>query len=230
MFHHNKAKENLSPSPRDEVKKLPPSLFFEELGKRVWRTGRGKMDVETEEQMLRVKEGEVASLAVNVAQDKFPFCLVWTPIPVLTWVLPFVGHMGIADSKGVTHDFAGPYYVSKGDLAFGRTTRYIQLDPARATALGGTAQDRARGWDAAVVRADVCYEHKMHNLCFQNCHSHVATVLDEVAYANFQHWNMVILAMYMFVGGRFVSLSSAACSMLPSLVLWGAIAALLSFT
>lgn len=24
----------------------------------------------------------------------FPFCIVWTPIPLITWVFPFIGHMG----------------------------------------------------------------------------------------------------------------------------------------
>ena len=28
------------------------------------------------------------------------------------WLLPFIGHMGIAMSSGVIRDFAGPYYVS----------------------------------------------------------------------------------------------------------------------
>lgn len=38
--------------------------------------------------------------AIDVALHRFPFSLVWSPIPILTWFLPFVGHLGIADSKG----------------------------------------------------------------------------------------------------------------------------------
>ena len=37
--------------------------------------------------------------------------------------------MGIAYSTGVIRDFAGPYYVSEDNLAFGKTTRYYQLEP-----------------------------------------------------------------------------------------------------
>ena len=37
--------------------------------------------------------------------------------------------MGIAYSNGVIRDFAGPYYVSEDNLAFGKTTRYYQLEP-----------------------------------------------------------------------------------------------------
>lgn len=43
---------------------------------------------------------------------RYPHCIVWTPIPVLSWLFPFVGHMGIARTDGVIRDFAGPYYVS----------------------------------------------------------------------------------------------------------------------
>ncbi len=27
--------------------------------------------------------------------QRFPFCIVWTPIPLLTWILPMIGHVGI---------------------------------------------------------------------------------------------------------------------------------------
>lgn len=58
------------------------------------------------------------------------------------WLLPFVGHMGkwglnplytfslgIATSKGVIRDFAGSYYVSEDDMAFGWPTNIMQLTP-----------------------------------------------------------------------------------------------------
>lgn len=56
---------------------------------------------------------------------QFPFCIVWTPIPVISWLLPFVGHMGICTSKGITLDFAGPYFISVDNLAFGNPSRYV---------------------------------------------------------------------------------------------------------
>ena len=150
-------------------------------------------------------------IQVNSSQDCFPYCLVWTPIPVLTWLFPFIGHMGICSSKGVIYDFAGPYYIGEGDLAFGKTTRYLQLQPSCT----------ADVWDDAVSRANACYERKMHNICCQNCHSHCATVLDIVKYRNFSKWNMVILAAWMFFVGRFTSIRGAIWSLLPSMLIWG---------
>ncbi|XP_046340801.1 uncharacterized protein LOC124121780 [Haliotis rufescens] len=43
---------------------------------------------------------------------RYPHCIVWTPIPCITWLFPFIGHMGIATTSGVIRDFAGPYFVS----------------------------------------------------------------------------------------------------------------------
>jgi hypothetical protein len=126
---------------------------------------------------------------MNFDSDHFPFCLVWTPIPIITWVLPFVGHLGICSSKGVIFDFAGPYYIGEGELAFGKTTRYLPLKVEK-------FNDAAK-WDAAVEQANSIYCKKTHQICFQNCHSHCATVLDLLEYGGFRHWNMIILAFWM---------------------------------
>ena len=50
--------------------------------------------------------------AIDPDRVRYPHCIVWTPIPLLTWFFPFIGHMGIARTDGVVRDFAGPYYVS----------------------------------------------------------------------------------------------------------------------
>jgi hypothetical protein len=58
---------------------------------------------------------------IEPSKARFPFCIVWTPLPGLTWLLPFIGHTGIAMSDGVIYDFAGPYTISIDDLSFGET-------------------------------------------------------------------------------------------------------------
>ena len=50
----------------------------------------------------------------------------------LRWLFPFIGHTGIGTSSGVIRDFAGPYFVSEDDMAFGWPTRYLVLDPQKA--------------------------------------------------------------------------------------------------
>ncbi|KAL9182160.1 hypothetical protein ACHAXT_012812 [Thalassiosira profunda] len=41
------------------------------------------------------------------------FTILWSPLPPITCVLPFIGHLGIATSKGVACDFQGPYSVGE---------------------------------------------------------------------------------------------------------------------
>ena len=82
------------------------------------------MEESQSETNIKMREKEI-----DPVRARFPFCIVWTPLPCITWLLPPIGHMGIAYSTGVIRDFAGPYYVSEDNLAFGSTTRFVQLDP-----------------------------------------------------------------------------------------------------
>ncbi len=34
--------------------------------------------------------------SVNVKYQRYPYCIVWTPIPLISWLLPVIGHTGIA--------------------------------------------------------------------------------------------------------------------------------------
>ena len=64
---------------------------------------------------------------IDPSKARFPFCIVWTPLPLISWIFPFIGHTGICTSDGVIHDFAGPYYVSVDDMAFGEPHKYVPL-------------------------------------------------------------------------------------------------------
>ena len=66
---------------------------------------------------------------IDVTNERYPYSIVWSPLPMITCFLPVVGHMGITDSRGVIYDFAGPYHIGEGCMAFGAPTRYLQLDP-----------------------------------------------------------------------------------------------------
>ena len=70
----------------------------------------------------------VAKLDANAA--RFPLCITWTSLPCVTWIIPCIGHTGICKTDGIIHDFAGPYYISVDDFAFGKTLKYVQLNIA----------------------------------------------------------------------------------------------------
>lgn len=57
-------------------------------------------------------------------------------------------------SSGIIRDFAGPYFVSEDNMAFGWPTKYWQLRPLHAR--GGQ-----NGWDHAVTQASEEYKTRM---------------------------------------------------------------------
>ncbi|GMI40855.1 hypothetical protein TeGR_g10625 [Tetraparma gracilis] len=138
----------------------------------------------------------------------YPMSICWSPLPPLTWLCPVIGHMGIAYADGRVCDFAGPYFVNdSGHMAFGKPTRHL---PLRAP---------AGEWDEAVGKANDAYRKRTHNICCDNCHSHVARALNEMGYGGRRDWNMVKLALWMFVRGRFGSVGDVVKTFLPFAVI-----------
>lgn len=160
---------------------------------------------------------------VDTKRHRYPFAIVWTPIPPITWVLPFVGHMGVCDSRGVIYDFTG--LIGIDDLAFGKPTRYLVLNPKHArcvsvpfpseeksSSLLAALAEEAEGeqeesvvWDRAVLRASQIFERRMHCMvCGSDCHSHVAVALNLMKFGGCSWWNKVVLAAWMFFCGKYV--------------------------
>lgn len=65
---------------------------------------------------------------IDPKKAKFPCCLVWTPLPVVSWLAPFIGHVGICREDGTILDFSGSYLINTDNFAFGAVARYYQLD------------------------------------------------------------------------------------------------------
>ena len=112
---------------------------------------------DTEEGSIRRLELAPISRAINPSTSRFPFSIVWTPIPLLTWLIPWIGHVGIATSRGIIHDFAGSYFISVDDFAFGYTHKYCQLD---------IPDEKRAEYDRAIREADNSYMEQSHNLCW----------------------------------------------------------------
>ncbi|CAH1774575.1 unnamed protein product [Owenia fusiformis] len=151
-------------------------------------------------------------------KSRYPHCIVWCPIPLLTWIFPFIGHMGIGTTSGVIRDFAGPYYVSEDCMAFGIPTRYWQLKLEKVR--NGSGREL---WDKSVHEASEEYKGRIHNLCCDNCHSHVAMALNLMGYDQKSNWNMVKLAAIMFVKGKYVGVAGFLKTWLPFVLLLGVI-------
>lgn len=177
-----------------------------------------------------MQEMHLARMPEVSPPKRFPFCVVWTPIPVLTWVLPFVGHIGVCLSSGIILDFAGPYYVAMDSLSFGNPTKYWMLDPDLATFpeddLGSSTSSRSTSadWDKCLQACTSLYQLKPYSLLSQNCHNFVGHFLHQVCYDKKQ-WSVVNIATALFLKGKFVGAAGFAKTWLPhaSLVVLGSI-------
>lgn len=136
--------------------------------------------------------------------DHLSFTILWSPLAPITWFFPFIGHTGIANSQGVSSDFQGPYYVGdQGRMAFGPPTRSLKINIDHVN--GG-----AERWDEAIEEANQVYRGRMHNICCDNCHSHVANALNRMPVQEFgiSKWDMVKIAFLMFFRARFLSVGA----------------------
>mmetsp|Transcript_23320 Transcript_23320/g.32616 ORF Transcript_23320/g.32616 Transcript_23320/m.32616 type:complete len:216 (-) Transcript_23320:59-706(-) len=124
-------------------------------------------------QMVDDGSGEEPCLKIDTERELYPYAIVWGPLPCITWCLPCVGHMGIGDSTGRVHDFAGPYCVNTNRFMTGRVVRYWQLEKHHIKVLSERG-DPAKVWDRALAEGDRKYSGLMHNICCQNCHHHTS--------------------------------------------------------
>lgn len=90
---------------------------------------KASYDIETPHSTQKILEHELWPLdPIDPKNAKFPCCLVWNPLPVVSWLAPFIGHVGICREDGAVLDFSGSYHVGVDDFAFGPVARYMKLD------------------------------------------------------------------------------------------------------
>ncbi|KAJ4823000.1 hypothetical protein Tsubulata_000373 [Turnera subulata] len=188
---------------------------------------------DTEEQRMFEVDFE-QSTQIDPRRARFPYCIVWTPLPVISWLIPFIGHVGICREDGVILDFAGPNFVCVDNFAFGAVTRYIQINkdkecpmPLQISAfddedeeeLVDSGRDIFR-WDDALRKSTQEFQHHAYSLFTCNCHSFVANNLNRLGY-NSGGWNVVNLAALIFLKGQWVSTGSVVRTYLPFVIVCG---------
>ena len=149
-------------------------------------------------------------LQIDLERQRYPYCIVWTPIPCITWIFPSIGHAGICTSEGIIHDFAGPYFVSVDDMAFGNPTKYIELD------LDSKELER---YDDAIEGGKDDYSQLMYSFCCNNCHSFIARCLNKLRYKGKSNYTMVHVWWMLCIRSKFISFNKFLQSYLGFFVL-----------
>ena len=82
------------------------------------------------------------------------------------------------------------------NFAFGKPTKYIKLE---------LSEQEKYNWDTAIKKGDNKYNLQEHNLCTNNCHSHVAYVLNQLNYKGKNNYNMLNIWWMLVVKGKYIS-------------------------
>eukprot|EP00252_Welwitschia_mirabilis_P014806 TRINITY_DN3280_c0_g3_i1.p1 TRINITY_DN3280_c0_g3~~TRINITY_DN3280_c0_g3_i1.p1 ORF type:complete len:238 (+),score=28.85 TRINITY_DN3280_c0_g3_i1:24-716(+) len=153
---------------------------------------------------------------IDPKRARFPCCVVWTPLPIVSWLAPFIGHIGICREDGVILDFAGPNFVSVDHFAFGAVARYMKISKKECcfplhlsahTCKSGFKHAEfgtSISWDDALRSCTQHFQHKSYNLFTCNCHSFVANCLNQLSYRGSLGWNVVNVAILIITKGQWV--------------------------
>jgi hypothetical protein len=133
--------------------------------------------------------------------DRFPFSIAWTPIPIVTWLIPVIGHTGICDSQGRVWDIKGYFTCGCDDMKYGRPLRISRCISEQC--LLDSCDIPAR-WDKAIK--DACDEscRSCHNLFTNNCHHQVAYALRNFNLDGKKKFNQVEVAYRVFFKGKYI--------------------------
>ena len=84
----NEEKKNVSISQSDQAAKLDVSGYTGlDSGSQRADTNKKSGESDLSKYTLR--------MIIDKVNNRFPFCIVWTPLPMISWIFPFIGHTGI---------------------------------------------------------------------------------------------------------------------------------------
>lgn len=168
-------------------------------------------------------------LPIDESFERFPYCLVWTPLPVVTWLCPLIGHTGIANSKGVIYDFSDDFDVTVDNFSFGTATKYYQFDTRLIKPMKRTKsqlelhadpeRDIAHAWDKAIEDTTRYYVRTRHSIFFNNCHQYISTVLNKVHYAHRTNWTQTEVCHLITFRSKYVGFTGFIRQWWPFLVI-----------
>ncbi|KAI3704532.1 hypothetical protein L1987_74755 [Smallanthus sonchifolius] len=193
-----------------------------------------RMESDTEQKgSMMIEQDAPHNKQIDPVRARFPCCVVWTPLLVISWLLPFVGHVGICREDGVILDFAGPNFVCVDNFAFGSVSRFIQISKEKCSITSHPATTfrseeeymlvesgrNEHTWDDALRKSTQEYQHRTYNIFTCNCHSFVANNLNRLEFQG-GGWNVVNLAVLILLKGQWVNKVSMVQSGFPFVLLF----------
>ena len=160
------------------------------------------------------------TVEIDRENEKYPLCITWTVVPVVTAFLPFVGHPAICDKNSVHHDFSFPNIIHSGKQPIlGKTLKYIKLEYGDNI----TDDDLIK----SIEEADKKWKKISHKYFYDNCHDYVVDILNGIKHKNKDNWTVRKLMGHLIVDSTYVNGKRKFYSIFPSIAIWGFISLIL---
>ena len=155
-----------------------------------------KKDKKIQKDKKEQKQKEEFKIQIDKKNDKYPYSLVWTSIPCITHILPWIGHMGICKSNGIIYDFSGSYLINENRFAFGKPYKYAYLEP--------NEKEREK-WDECIDKIINKFEREEYSFFCNNCHSFCFQILNEIKYNGKCNYGMIGVWWLVVKKGKYLS-------------------------
>ena len=155
-----------------------------------------KKDKKIQKDKKEQKQKEEFKIQIDKKNDKYPYSLVWTSIPCITHILPWIGHMGICKSNGIIYDFSGSYLINENQFFFGKPYKYAYLEP--------NEKERVK-WDESIDKIVSKFRKEEYNFFCNNCHSFCFEVLNEIKYNGKCNYSMIGVWWLIVKKGKYLS-------------------------
>ena len=155
-----------------------------------------KKDKKIQKEKKEQKQKEEFKIKIDKKNDKYPYSLVWTSIPCITHLLPWIGHMGICKSNGIIYDFSGSYSINENKFFFGKPYKFAYLEP--------NEKEREK-WDECIDKIVSKFRRENYSFFCNNCHSFCFEVLNEIKYNGKSNYGMIGVWWLIVKKGKYLS-------------------------
>ena len=197
--------ESLKP-PEESSKTLKINNIIPNIENKNQNDGNNKNEILKKNEETNNEIIFYSSTKLNIDQNKifpsknrYPYCIVWTPIPFLTYIIPFIGQTGIANSKGIIHDYSASFFVNIDDFSFGKPTKYLKLD---------LNEKEKIDYDKAIEKGDLKFRTLIYNFFRNNSHMYVAYILNQIKYKGKSDFSMIYIWWILIWRGKYISFLS----------------------
>ena len=187
-------KEEINKKEKEKEKEI--EIEKEEEKEKEKEENKIKKEFHNKERENEKEKNKKFEINIDKKNDRYPYSLVWTSIPCITHIIPWIGHLGICKSNGIIYDFAGHCLVNENNFFFGKPYEYAFLEPKE--------NERIK-WDQSIDKVVNKFKRMNYNFFCNNCHSFCCEVLNEIKYNGKNNYGMISVWWSVVTKGKYLS-------------------------